>query len=270
MPSSSYEQPFIPTPSREVNLGLMQSPGLVSIVVLCCGQIEHSRLCAPSIFRFSRAPYEVIVVDAGSLDGTYDYWRGAQAAATSPIEIIRSPADVDLAATLQAGLARTHGESIVLLNNDTIVSTGWLEQLVALLSMNSTVGMVAPMTTYGPTQQVIWPVSYRVGAKVGVPLGQEEILNQLTTVDRFAQECREKHRGQWFEADRLGGGCVMLKKKVLQGVGPPPRVPLQFFDAEALSLRVREKGYVLAGCRDLFVHSFGSRGFSPPPAARPG
>src|ERR1700722_16055611 len=233
LPPNSGQNSFLTT-SREAHFEARQSHGLVSIVVLCCGQIEHTRLGAPSIFRFSRFPYEVIVVDAGSLDGTYDYWRGAQAAASAPVEIIRSPADVDLAATLQAGLARARGGSIVFLNNDTILPNGWLEQMVALLNMNPTVGMVAPMTTYGPTQQVVWPVPYRVGAKAEVPLGPEEILAQVTAVDRFAQECRENNRGKWFETDRLGGGCVMIKKMVLQAVGPLSKAPLQFFDAEAL------------------------------------
>ena len=82
---------------------------------------------------------------------------------------------------------------------------------------------------------------------------------------------RERHRGQWSEADRLGGGCVLLKREALLAAGPPPGAPLHFFDAEALSRRVYEAGFRLACCRDLFVHSFGSRGFArpqPDPAAK--
>jgi len=128
--------------------------------------------------------------------------------------------------------------------------------------MNPGIGMVAPMTTYGPARQVVWPVPYRLGAKANSPAGTDEILSQLEEVDRFAREWREKQRGKWFEPERLGGGCVMLKRAALQAVSPPPGAPLQFFDPEALSRRVREEGFRLACCGDLFVHSSGTRGFT--------
>jgi GT2 family glycosyltransferase len=91
----------------------------------------------------------------------------------------------------------------------------------------------------------------------------DDIWAQVGAVNKFAREWRERHRGQWFEADRLGGGCVMLRRAALEAIGPPPGTPLHFFDAEAMSRRVVEVGFRLAGCRDLFVHSFGSRGFTP-------
>ncbi len=262
LPDADPRPTFLP--ARESLPPSAVPPGLISVVVLCCGQLEHTRLCVPAVLRFSRLPFEVIAVDAGSLDGTAEYWAGVQAAATIRVEIVRSPADAELPATLQAGLEQARGESIVLLNNDTIVPEGWLAQLAALLGMNSAVGMVAPMTTYGPGEQVVWPVPYRLGSKTATTPGWEEIVAQLETVGRFASEWREKHRGQWFEADRLGGGCVMLSRAALRAIGPPPGAPLQFFDPEALSVRVREAGFRLAGCRDLFVHSFGSRGFTRP------
>jgi hypothetical protein len=121
--------------------------------------------------------------------------------------------------------------------------------------------MVAPMTTYGPGQQVVWPVPYRLGRKAAGDDVWKEVCNQLETVNHFATEWREKYRGQWFETDRLGGGCVLLKRAALQAVGSPTSAPLQFFDSEAMSRRVKEAGFRLACCRDLFVHSFGSRGF---------
>ncbi len=187
-PSDTGPRPtFIPTepiPAPGV-------PGLVSVVVLCCGQLEYTRLCVPSVLRFSRPPFEVIAVDSGALDGTAEYWSGVQAAAAVRVEIVRLPAESELSAALQAGLDRASGEAVVLMDNDVIVPNGWLAQLTALLNMNPAVGMVAPMTNYGPGQQVVWPVPYRLGAKARGPSGPEAVVVQIEAVDRFAQEWRE-------------------------------------------------------------------------------
>ncbi|VTR91662.1 Putative glycosyltransferase OS=Singulisphaera acidiphila (strain ATCC BAA-1392 / DSM 18658 / VKM B-2454 / MOB10) GN=Sinac_0355 PE=4 SV=1: Glycos_transf_2 [Gemmata massiliana] len=234
-------------------------PGLISVLVLCCGQLEYTRLCVPSVLKFARLPFEVIAVDSGALDGTAEYWAGIQAAATSRVEIVCSSVETDLVSALQAGLSYARGESVVLLDNDTIVPSGWLAQMAALLNTDSAVGMVGSMTNYGPAHQVVWPVPYKLGMKTGDILGAEYIGAQVEIVNRFAQEWRESHRGQWSGTDRLGGGCVMIRRSVLRLVGAIPRAPLRFFDPEALSRRVVEVGFRLACCRDLFVHSFGSR-----------
>jgi GT2 family glycosyltransferase len=63
-----------------------------------------------------------------------------------------------------------------------------------------------------------------------------------------------------MEAERLGGGCVMIKRKVLQTLGMfPTRNALGSFDTEGLSQRVRQAGFRLEACADLFIHHFGSR-----------
>jgi GT2 family glycosyltransferase len=237
--------------------------GLVSVVVLCCGQLEYTRLCVTSVLRFSRPPFEVIAVDAGALDGTAEFWAGVQAATSTRVEIVRSPADVDLPVAFHEGVARCRGEFVVLLNNDTVVTSGWLNCLTALMSSGPNVGMVAPMTTFGPAAQVVWPVPYRLGAKATDPGTGDEIRTQIEAVNRFGREWGDKQRGKWAQVERLGGGCVMVRSTALQATQPLPGAPLQFYDPEALSGRVRETGFRLACCRDLFVHSFGSRGFAP-------
>jgi GT2 family glycosyltransferase len=241
------------------------SSGLVSILVLCCGQLEHTRLCVPSLLHFSRPPFEIIGVESGNLDGTFDYWLGVQAAAPVHIEIVRSPADMDLPLALQEGLAHTRGEFIVLLHNDTVVTDSWLNQLTGLATMNPIIGMVAPMTNYGPGKQLVGPVPYRLGRTKDEPptneAGPDYFQKRIEAVNRFAKEWREKYRGQWFETDRLGGGCVLLKRAILKAVGPLEGAPLNFYDPEALSQRVLQAGFRLACCRDLFVHWSGSRTF---------
>src|SRR5258706_590034 len=79
-------------PKAEAKVSVLS--GLVSVLVPCCGQLEYTRLCVPSLLRYSRAPFELIFVDIGSLDGTAEYLAGVQAAATQVrVEVVRTATD---------------------------------------------------------------------------------------------------------------------------------------------------------------------------------
>ena len=63
---------------------------LVSVLVACCGQLEYTRLCVPSLLRHSRQPLELIFLDTGSLDGTAEYLAGIADAVPFRVDIVRS------------------------------------------------------------------------------------------------------------------------------------------------------------------------------------
>jgi GT2 family glycosyltransferase len=238
---------------------------LVSIVVPCSGQLEHTRLCVPSLLRHSRRPYELIFLDIASLDGTPDYLAGVAAAAPVRVEVVRAAAEPDFRSAGTEGLGRAGGEYVVWLSNDTIVPDGWLQQLVALCSGHERIGMVGPMSNYAPPAQRVSPVPYRIGSrKRGPAANAGQDVQDIEMVNQFAHTWREQHTGQWFEADRLGGFCLLLKRAVLQKVRFfDERAEQGAVDADALSGRVRQAGHRLACCRDLFVHHFGSRVATP-------
>lgn len=255
------------TPNRTV------APGLVSVLIPCYGQLEYTRLCVPSLLRFSRTPLELIFWDAGSLDGTAEYLAGVAAAAPVPVKVIKTGGDVAPTAAGTAGTVQARGEFIVLLSNDTIVTDRWLDHLVQLAGTDTDIGMVGPMSNYAPPVQRVDPVPYRLGGKKGVreleDAEHEEVLRQIEEVNQFARQWREQHRGEWAAVDQLGGGCVLLKREAFMAAGLSlTQSPLGFFDLEVLSQRVMQAGYRLACCRDLFIHYFGSRGFAPARTSR--
>lgn len=47
--------------------------GLTSIILVTYNQLEFTKLCVESIERHTVEPYELIVVDNGSTDGTVEY-----------------------------------------------------------------------------------------------------------------------------------------------------------------------------------------------------
>ena len=63
--------------------------GLVSVIVPCFGQLEHTRICVPRILRYTRSPFEIVFVDAGALDGTSEYLSGVAAIPSVHAEVVQ-------------------------------------------------------------------------------------------------------------------------------------------------------------------------------------
>jgi len=256
--------------------------GLVSIVIPCCGQLEYTKLCVPSVLRHSRAPFEMIFLDIGSLDGTAEYLAGVAAGATKVrVEVVRARTDLEIGACSKEALDLAAGEYVVLLNNDTIVTDAWLGQMIELAKRSQAVGLVGPMSNYAAPPQLVEVVPYRLGGAlrgalsaergarervVGAArsaLGAPRSATPTDALDKFAAEFRDKHRGNWVETERLGGFCLLIKRHVLDkiGSGLDDWTDLSLFDTDILSVKARQAGFTLACCRDLFVHHFGTRTF---------
>lgn len=240
---------------------------LVSIVIPCCGMLEYTKLCVPSVLKHSRSPYELIFLDIGSLDGTAEYLAGLTTVYPSlRVEVVRTPTDLGIKDACKEALARAKGEFICLLNNDTVVTNGWLNQLTGLVSGSPTIGAAGPMSNYAAPPQLVETVTYRTSPKKHSPLegrhGTSDVFVDVEEVNKFAIEFREKNKGKWVEADRLGGYCLLIKREAWQRMGPlDPWTDLSLFDSDIVGAKAKQVGYTLACCRDLYVHHFGARTF---------
>src|SRR5262245_43552706 len=148
--------------TAEAPIGVLGT-GLVSVLVPCCGQLEYTKVCVPALLRHSRPPFELIFLDVGSLDGTAEYLAGLAAACPVRVAVARAGTDLDIPRACREALAQARGEYLALVNNDTIVTEGWLNALVALASLSQGVGLVGPISNYAAPPQLVETVPYRVG-----------------------------------------------------------------------------------------------------------
>ena len=51
---------------------------LASVIVPCWNQLEFTRHCIAALMRCTRSPWELIVVNNGSADGTTATWRACK------------------------------------------------------------------------------------------------------------------------------------------------------------------------------------------------
>jgi len=263
-------KPKTPRPEKmpqDQPLSITSPSGLASILVPCCGQLEYTKLCVPSLLKCTRQPFELIFLDIGSLDGTSEYLAGVAAGSQVHIDILRTPTDLGIGQVVQDAVKRARGEFLVLLNNDTIVPDGWLHQLVSLAQLSPAIGLVGPMSNYAAPPQLVENVPYRIGPKKNPrspgAAADAEWLVDVSAVQDFAKKHGDEFRGKWVEAERLGGFCLLIKREVFKQVGNLGQwTDLSIFDTDILSSKARQAGFTLACCRDLYIHHFGTRTFA--------
>ncbi len=213
-----------------------------SIVVLTHDNLAFSRLCLESVLASpEQCPFELVVVDNASRDGTPAYLLEL-AARDARVRPILLGTNLGFAAGVNLGLDAALGGAFVLLNNDTVVAPGWLTRLLRHLDEPS-VGLAGPVTNEAPGL-----------ARVGV---------SYRTYGEFLEAARARGReGAGVDTDRLTLFCAALKRSVYEAVGPlDERFAVGMFEDDDYCLRIEAAGLRCRLAEDVLVHHFGEASF---------
>jgi len=220
----------------------------VSVVVVTYGNREMTRACLDSVRDLGAWPnLQVIVVDNASADGTPDDLR--ERAARGEITAIFNERNRGFAAANNQGLGIADGRYLVLLNNDTVVTRGWIGALVRHLGAKPSVGMIGPSTN-------------AIGNEARVDAGYAS----LDEMPGWAAEFVRRNDGVTFAIPMLAMFCVALRREVFETVGPlDERFGVGMFEDDDYAHRVRAAGFEIVCARDAFVHHWMKASFSKMP-----
>ncbi|WP_342576279.1 glycosyltransferase [Paenibacillus sp. FSL M8-0142] len=212
-----------------------------SIIILTFNKLDYTIQCIESIRQFTTpGTYELIVIDNLSTDGTQQ-WLMDQ----DDIISILNKENLGFPKGCNQGIEIATGEAILLLNNDTIVTENWLDNLTACLNSDKKIGAVSCVTNNSSYAQSI-PTSY----------------NSLEEMHSFSREFNHLDSSKWEERLKLVGFCYLIKKSVIKEVGPlDERFTPGNYEDDDLSVRIRLAGYKLILCKDTFIHHYGSVSF---------
>ena len=105
--------------------------------------------CLQSIARHTSHLYRLILIDDGSTDEGIAGILDRLAESAPEALVIRRPENRGFVATVNEGLALSTAPYAVILNSDTVVTSRWLEKLVAVARSRPDVATVTPLTNNG-------------------------------------------------------------------------------------------------------------------------
>jgi len=213
-----------------------------SIIILTYNNLVVTQDCLASIQKYTDAPYELIVVDNHSTDGTAEWLR------TQKIDkLILNEENLGFPKGCNQGIKAAESDNdILLLNNDTVVTQNWLNNLQTALHSRESVGAVSCLTNFASYHQYI-QVAYKT----------------KYDLQAFAKKFNVSDPDKWEERVKLVGFCMLIKRSALDKTGLLDEIFTPGYNEDDdYSYRLILAGYKLLLCKDTFIHHTGGTTFS--------
>ncbi|WP_246539312.1 glycosyltransferase [Telmatocola sphagniphila] len=223
---------------------ILSGDELTSIIILCCNEAAYTRRCFESLLLHTRSPYELIVIDNGSTDETeFLLQEYSEKFGADRWLMIRNEHNLGFPKGVNQALKVAHGEYVVLLNNDTIVTADWLEALIDWqISAPDQIGLVGPVSNGTRAPQLVIPD-----------------YNSLEGISPFAALRKAEYQGHCLETERLTGFCLLGRKTLFDHLGGlDENFGTGFFEDDDLCVRTRKLGLKLLVALDVYIHHEGS------------
>jgi GT2 family glycosyltransferase len=171
---------------------------------------------------------EILVVDNASSDDSAEVAERL-ASEHDSIRLLRSPTNRGYAGAVNVALPEARGEYLAALNMDVVVSPGWLDPLVSLLSERPDAGVACPLIL--------------LESDAGKIMAAGQNLNKSGLgFNRWLDKARGVAGDEPFQVTGLHGAAFVIRKELLERLGGWDESGFLYFEDVELSWLLRIAG----------------------------
>ncbi len=200
------------------------------IIIPIWNQLELTKRCLESVLASTEEPIRLILVDNGSQPPTRRALDQFQAESRLPTQIIRNDSNLGFIRASNQGLRCSRGPWVCLLNNDTIVTPGWLTEMLKVARSDPKIGLVNPTSN-----------------SLGFHPGKTPLADYAAGL--------KAESGRWTELSTALGFCLLARRSLFERIGfLDESFGMGNFDDDDLSRRARDEGLTCARACAAYVH----------------
>ncbi|MDP6523654.1 MAG: glycosyltransferase family 2 protein [Kiritimatiellia bacterium] len=207
----------------------------VSVVTLTHNKLACTRMCLGSLLKTSDCPWELVVVDNGSDDGTREWlegFRGTAAAAGVDVRLVLNDGNIGCSTARNQGFAESSGEYVVFMDNDVALRSGkWLSGMRKIMDDDATIAIVGPKLVYPQP-----PYDIQCAGVAISKTGRPKFLGRGDNRD-------DPRFNEFLDMQCLTSACFMVRRSVMDDVGGFDEAfnPVEYEDFD-LCYRARSNG----------------------------
>jgi GT2 family glycosyltransferase/glycosyltransferase involved in cell wall biosynthesis len=217
-------------------------PPIISIILIAYNQFNYTLKCLKSIKENVKVSHEIILIDNASSDETKTAFKNE----INYVRYFRNQTNLGFPTAVNQGITQAIGKYILILNNDTILTENLIERMIEVAESDEKIGLVGPLSN---------EVS-------GLQKDENANYNSIEEMFRYAEQLKEKNKGQIFHFPRVAFLCTLIKKEVIEKIGGlDERFSPGNYEDDDFCLRAQFVGFKTVIIKDAFIHHFGSKSF---------
>lgn len=211
---------------------------MISVIIPIYNGHDMAQECIRSVLENTK-DFELIIVDNGSTPPFKPPFSGLV-----ETTLIRNEENTGFPCAINAGIAKAKGDTILLLNDDVVVTPNSINRLASFLNNYAIIG---PMTNYCAGKQ-----------QVSLPTYQS-----IEGLNKEASANAEANAGESEEVNWVIGFCMAFRKELYNELGEFDESLWPCSGEEIdFCLRARQAGHKVGIAHDVYVHHEGSKTFN--------
>ena len=247
-----------PTLSTEPTLRQSSAADERATVIVCIHNAPAEvRACLDSIGRHTNLRnHELILIDDGSDPPTQRLV--VEYATKLGAKIVRNEIALGYTKAANQGLRMARGDFCLLLNSDTLVTSGWLERLIRCAALHPHTACAGPLSNAASWQSI---------PDLMTDIGEWRV-NQLPedmSLDEYARRIAVHSPRLYPQVTFINGFCYLIAREALDKLGylDEENFPRGYGEEDDFSVRAQDAGWTLRVADDCYVYHAKSKSFTP-------